>query len=365
MKNKKIFIILPHLGGGGAEKSTLYLVNDWVKKNYVVYLILMNKKGELLSKLDSKVKIIDLNCNRIYKTFLPCYKLIKLYKPDVILTLMWPLTSVIFFAWIFSFKRGKLFLADHNPFINEWFQDFKINKMLFILSYNLTYLFASGIICVSKNIKNEIKKILLFKKNNIYHIYNPVKYFDKNSYDIKYFKKILFNQSKYCFLSVGRLKKSRDVITVLEAFKNFKHLNDSRLVILGDGPEKNNLMKYVKNNNIHNYVEFKGFVEDTYKYYCAADLYIHSSLYDAMPLTLIEALVCNTKILSTDCKYGPREILKKDNLGIIIKTNDTNEMLKGFDEALNTKIDTIKREQMKNEFLIENISKQYLKVFFN
>ena len=84
-----------------------------------------------------------------------------------------------------------------------------------------------------------------------------------------------------------------------------------------------------------------------------------------MPLTLIEALVCNTKILSTDCKYGPREILKKDKLGIIIKTNDKNEMLKGFDKALNTKVDTIKREQMKNEFLIENISKQYLKVFFN
>ena len=62
MKNKKIFIILPHLGGGGAEKSTLYLVNDWVNKNYEIYLILMNKKGELLSKLDPKVKIIDFLC---------------------------------------------------------------------------------------------------------------------------------------------------------------------------------------------------------------------------------------------------------------------------------------------------------------
>ena len=40
-------------------------------------------------------------------------------------------------------------------------------------------------------------------------------------------------------------------------------------------------------------------------------------------------------------------------------------MLKGFDKALNTKVDTIKREQMKNEFLIGNISRQYLKVFFN
>jgi hypothetical protein len=40
-------------------------------------------------------------------------------------------------------------------------------------------------------------------------------------------------------------------------------------------------------------------------------------------------------------------------------------MLKGFNEALNTKLDTIKREKMKKKFLIENISKQYLKVFFN
>ena len=164
---------------------------------------------------------------------------------------------------------------------------------------------------------------------------------------------------------MGRLKKSRDVITVLKAFKKFKHLNDSKLIILGNGPEKNNLINYVQDNNIQNYVEFKGFVEDTYKYFCAADLYIHSSLYDAMPLTLIEALVCNTQILSTDCKYGPREILKDNKLGIIIKTSDEKEMLKGFYEALKIKIDTIKRDNIKKEFLIENISNQYLKVFFN
>ncbi len=336
MTKKTIFVILPHLGGGGAERSTLNLINYWSKKNYNVFLVLMNKKGELLEEVEKEIKIIDLKCNRIIHTIIPCAKLLRKYRPDVTLVLMWPLTSIVFVSWLLSFKIGKLFLADHNPFIDMWFKDFNINKYIFYITYNLTYNFASGIICVSKNVKIEIKKMLIFKKDNIFHINNSIKN-EKPDFSIKEFKKKIYGNSKYCFLSVGRLKKSRDVITVIKSLQKFKYLNETKLVILGSGPEEYNLKKYVADNQLEKFVEFKGFVKDTFKFYYASDLYIHSSLYDALPLTLIEALFSNTKILSTDCKYGPSEILKKHDLGQLVRTNNPDDMLEGIYLALKKK----------------------------
>ena len=364
MAKKTIFVILPHLGGGGAERSTLNLINYWSKKNYNIFLILMNKKGELIEEVNEEIKIIDLNCKRIIHTIIPCNKLMRKHKPDITLVLMWPLTSVVFCSWLLSFKIGKLYLADHNPFIDLWFKDFNINKYIFYLTYNLTYSFATGIICVSKNVKYEIENMLLFKNKNIYHINNSIKNY-RNNYDIIKLKKSIFGDVRFCFLSVGRLKKSRDVITVIKALKNFKYLNSTKLIILGTGPEENNLKRYVNQHKLDKFVEFKGFVKDTHKYYIASDLYIHSSLYDALPLTLIEALYSNTKILSTDCKYGPAEILKKYDLGVLVETNNHEDLLRGIYVSLDKNINFELRNKTKKNYSIEFISEKYLDIFFN
>ena len=201
MTIKTIFVILPHLGGGGAERSTLNLINSWSGLNYNVYLLLLKKEGELLKFVDKKINIIDLNCDRIISALIPSYKLLKKFKPDITLTLMWPLTTVIFFSWVFSFKIGKLVLADHNPFNKKWFSEFNINKPLFFISYNISYLFCSAIVCVSKNIKLEIEKILFVKKKNIFNINNSVRQLS-DEYNIKELKKKLYGNANYCFLSM-------------------------------------------------------------------------------------------------------------------------------------------------------------------
>lgn len=364
MTKKTIFVILPHFGGGGAERSTLNLINNWINKNYEIYLILMSKEGELISYLDKKIHVIDLKCKRIIHTIIPCFKLFKKYRPDITLVLMWPLTSVILVSWLLSLKVGKLFVADHNPFTNSWFEDFKINKIIFYIIYNLTYTFATGIICVSKNVKSQIKNFLIFNKKKIYQINNSISRITEIN-NPKLVRKKLYGSARFCFLSVGRLKKSRDVITVLKALKNFEYIQESKLIILGNGPEEYNLKKYVIENNMDKIVEFKGFVQDTYKYYSTADLYIHSSLYDALPLTLIEALFYNIKILSTDCPYGPSEILKHNNLGILVPVNNHKEMLKGIHISLNSKINLEQRNIKKKEYEVNNVSNRYLNVFFN
>ena len=66
MKNNKkiIAVILPNLKNGGAERSHIYIANEWIKLGYKVVFVLMEKKGNLISLVSNKIQIINLKQNR-------------------------------------------------------------------------------------------------------------------------------------------------------------------------------------------------------------------------------------------------------------------------------------------------------------
>jgi len=361
----KIFVVLPEFGGGGAERAHLYLMNEWVKNDNQVYLILINKKGNLLKFLDERISIIDLNSKRMIKTIIPIYNLIKIHKPKIILTAMWPLTSIVTLSWLLSFRIGKLFLGDHNPLIKSWTKDLNINWLYFCFIYNITYIFCTKIISVSDKVKEQSQQILFLRKNNIKVIYNPVRCADKYNLNIPLIRKKLFGDFKFCLISVGSLKKSRDLTTLISSFSLIKNYKQTKLIILGEGPEREFLHNYIKEKKLENNIQINGYVEDPYPYYLCSDIYIHSSIYDAMPLVLIEALVCGSNIISTDCESGPREILDNGKYGSLIPISNPSIMAKEIDLKLTQIKNTNKINERSKIFTIKKISQQYLNLFIS
>jgi len=129
------------------------------------------------------------------------------------------------------------------------------------------------------------------------------------------------------------------------------------LVLVGQGPLKDEAVDLVKKLKIENKVVFSGFQSNPYPYMKNAKFMVLSSEFEGLGMVILESLALNTPVISTDCNSGPGEILPKKNLTPV---NDIR--------ALSIKIkDAVKNMdnyncKIKEEFLLENVIKEYLKL---
>ena len=116
-----------------------------------------------------------------------------------------------------------------------------------------------------------------------------------------------------CFLlHVGRFNKQKRHDRLLEAFKISGY--KGKLMLLGQGneDERATIEQQAKELGILERVIFQGFVANPYPYMRAAEALVLSSDYEGLPNVLVEALACGTQVVSTNCPYGPKEILSGD-----------------------------------------------------
>ena len=163
-------------------------------------------------------------------------------------------------------------------------------------------------------------------------------------------KKIeVFNFDKKKFIvGIGRLTKQKNFSLLISAFNEIlkKHPN-YLLLILGDGEQKQELLKLIKDLNIKNKVYLVGHQENVYKYLINADCFILSSLWEDPGFVLLEAGLSNTTVISSNCPNGPKEILNQEKSGYLFMNNSKSELIKKFEEFKNENISQV-YEKKKN-----------------
>ncbi len=337
----KIVFILPDLRGGGAEKVCINLATDWVAKGHCVKFVLINKKGEYLKNIPKKIKIISLKKKKLRQIFFPLLTFFRNDRPDVILAQMWPLTSITVLAWLASFKKGKLFLVDHVHLSSSVEKEIFFPKKIFKLIVKLTYLFSNKIIVVSNGVKKDLVEISNKLNKKIKVIYNPLikkkklKIKNKKSLKIKIWGKNI----KYRILSVGSLKIQKDHFNLIEAFSLLKFQKKCRLLIIGNGPLKNKLKKFIKIKRLENEIIFIDFKSDLQIYYETADLFVSSSKWEGFSNVIAESLGYGLPVVSTDCKSGPSEILKRGRYGELVPIENSKKLALAIEKNLHKKHD--------------------------
>lgn len=129
------------------------------------------------------------------------------------------------------------------------------------------------------------------------------------------------------FCTAGRLHTDKDYDTLIEAFALFLgEYPSSQLTIFGDGELKEYYVKKCKELQIEDKVIFAGFVTNIYERMTEHDAFVFSSKSEGMPNAILEALAVGLPCLSTDCDYGPNELIKHGVNGLLCKVGDPEDM---------------------------------------
>ncbi len=356
---KKIFFLIPSFRGGGAERIVLNVVNNLDKNKFDVGLITISEEGEYRNLLSKEIKHFDLGKKRARRAILELIKLLRKERPNVVVGAVTQSTIILYLASFFIPNKIKI-INRLEIFYSKSIGDQKfIQRKLFQKALEK----SDYIITISNEMRNNLIKNIKISKDHVKMIYNPI--------DINYVKKETqeemngeFPFGKPIIIACGRLTKQKGFNYLIYAFKKVKrNYPEAKLLILGQGELKKELQKLTQSLELEKSVHFLGFQENPFKYIANSDIFVLSSLWEGLPTTLIEAMICGTPVVSTNCPSGPKEILKDGKCGVLVNVGDSQDLVKGImkllqDKELQKKYKEQGRQRA-NAFSIEKIIKEY------
>ncbi|MBB6285312.1 glycosyltransferase [Geobacillus subterraneus] len=360
---KKISFFIPSLRGGGAERVILNLAKTFSYYKYDVDLVTVKAEGAYLSQVPKKINIIDLNAPRVSLSLIPLIKYLNKNKPYALISAMNHVNIIAILATKLALVKTKVLISEHSTLSRSLMHPENFRSRLLPFFMKFFYPFADKIIAVSHGVADDLAKALNFPRSKIEVIYNPVvsdELFEKANQEVDH---PWFKDSQCpVILAVGRLTEAKDFPTLIRAFHYVRQKRKAKLVILGEGEKRAELINLVKKLGLDNDVDIAGFVENPYSYMKGCSVFVLSSKWEGLPTVLVEALACGANIVATDCPSGPREILKNGEYGSLVNVGDekalAREIFKKLEDGQNKKI----LKEVYKPFTNETVFKNYLKL---
>lgn len=378
---KKILFILPSLEVGGLQRVQVTIANRLATYGHDVTVMILDPVDDLRFELDSRVHFIYKPYKKhignkipyirhkfydsgMWETRASAKKLHRYYigneKYDV---------EIAFFRGlalkIVSGYRNKD--VKHLAWVHSDFRKTTsyMNNFKSLEDVKKAYGNLDNVVCVSKEAQRGFSDCI-GDPGNLTTIYNilPI---DEIRHKAKEKPKIKIKKTALNLVLVGRLldsvKGQKRLIEVVSRL----HMEgvDLSLTLVGDGPDEEVIQKEIDSNDLSNYIFMCGNQINPYPYIEQADLLICASYYEGYNLTVAEALILDTPVLSTYCT-GPNEILDYGKYGIIVE-NSTEGLYKGLKRIaknprllLEYKEKAIARKKFFDE---EKISSEIIKLF--
>lgn len=331
MKKIKIFIFIPSLTGGGAERVSSTVAAHLNPEIFDTTLVAGKKEGAYASSLPSSLAVVDLGKTKVRNCIIPLVILFRREKPDVVLSFMHHSNIAVLLAKAASFSPVKIITAERNVMEHVY----RNTPRFIVAAERLLYRISTASLAGSKGLKENVHAVIDVPKEKIRVIYNPVDISSiqkkaKENTDHRW----LYNKKSPVVLGIGRLVPQKDFTTLIRAFAAVKKPVGIRLIILGEGTEHEKLLRLAVELNVASSVDLAGFKTNPYAFLARADVFVLPSLWEGFGNVWLEAIACGTPVVSTNCDYGPNEIIEHGISGLLVAPGNSKEMAHAIERML-------------------------------
>jgi glycosyltransferase involved in cell wall biosynthesis len=356
----RIAFFLPALHGGGAERVMLNLAGAFAEdKNLTIDLVLAQAEGMLVSDIPPGVRLVNLNASRLITCLPQLINYLHREKPKAMLSAMCHANVIAVLAKKIADSQTRLVISEHGMISKRAKHSSRYRERLLPYLMRCFYPLADKVVAVSKGVADDLIKTLGLSSHSVRVIYNPViseRLFASSLEKVSH--RWLGPERPAIILAVGRLVPEKDFATLIQAFALLRKWQQAKLIILGEGPERQKLSALIRTLNLDDEVDLPGFVANPYPYMRQTNLLVLSSLFEGLGNVLIEALAVGTPVVATDCPGGPAEILENGRWGKLVPLGDTNALAEAMAETLNNKAVSDKTQRLK-DFNIKTVTEYY------
>ena len=334
MGQKTICLINQDLNVGGAQRYISNLANFLSEKGYTIHILLLNDKP-VFFKLHKNIEIWQphfTDTKSTYRKVKYLFKLIKYIRgslkkinPDIIFNTAAP-------SFILCSTLGLSYPIYISIRCNP--NNTKLIEILNIPLFfrRILYKRIKGIVAQTKFASEVLKRQM--EHVNIMVVPNSLG-------ERQYFNSAKKDQ----IISVGRLVKSKGFDYLIHAFA-LAYQPGWKLLIVGDGPEKENLQNLISRLEITKYVELVGFKNNIGELLFQSKIFAFTSLTEGFPNALLEAIGTPLPCISFDCQSGPSDMIQDGENGFLIPLKDTDQ----FAVKLNL---LMKNKDLRDRFMLQ------------
>ena len=359
----KIAIFVSFSGTGGVERMILNLADGFAGHGVQVDLLLIKSQGISLPEMASSVRIIHLNAQHTFSSLPALMRYLLREKPLALLSAKDRANQVAIAAKKLSGQPARLVVRMGTTVSAALAGKGILKKWIWYLPMRLFYRGADKIVAVSRGVHRDMLNITGLNPNDIEVIANPV--ISTRIHELAQMPVThpwLSEDKLPIIVGAGRLTRQKDFPTLIKAFAKASASRPLRLVILGEGNDRDQLTALTRHLGIEAHVNLPGFEANPYMFIKRASLFVLSSIWEGSPNVLTEALALGTPVVATDCQSGPREILENGRYGPLVPIGDPDAlaaaMLQVLDEPPNAEF----LKMAVREYTVEFSSRRYLDV---
>ncbi|MDI3490001.1 glycosyl transferase [Thauera propionica] len=356
----RLAIFMPSFGDGGVERMLVNLAGGLVQRGVQVDFLTRSGREPYLNRLDPSVRLIETRSSGLWSVQPAFCRYLRASRPDFVLCgkdkaaraalLGRRITGVPFRLVMRPGTTVSERVAGRNA-LKRW-RAFHLIRS--------TYRSAAAVVGNSEGVVEDIARIAQVTPEKMHLIRNPVVTPDLLQQASEPLDHPWFARGEPpVILGVGGLRRQKGFDCLLRAFASVRGAQSCRLMILGDGHLRDDLLALAASLGVEADFALPGFDPNPYRYLARAAVFVLSSRWEGSPNALTEALAIGVPVVATDCRSGPREVLEGGAVAPLVPVDDVEAMAVAIAGALRTPGEAVRRREAVREYTVETCARRY------